>query len=301
MLFFRNHPVKLVILLSVSGIDPVITDHFKLSFGDMPDQPGDKLKGRNGFCNKDIIFMPVVVESNGIPVIGVNARSGNHRAAKISANVFENRIRLAVLIFGINIETVFEVFVDGSLTSLKGVAEMLVEQVQQSSAEGESEEREVEVFYHTPGDIVAGSAFGNEAMDMRVPFKVTTKGMKDADKAGSEEFLLIDFMEHTKNNTADSRKEAVQKVPVRKEKVPEFFGDGKDTMPMSTMDKFKGHRGSALNGIFVTAGRAEAAVAAKGAELKEAASRAGVKNATKGGVATAQHFINILNDSVTGM
>ena len=141
----------------MSGIDPVITDHFKLPFGDMPDQSGDKFKGRNGFGNKDIIFMPVVVERNGITVIGVNARSGNYRAVKISANVFENHIRLAVLRFGINIETVFVFFVDGSLTSLKGVAKMLVEQIQQSGAEGESEEREVEVLNPPPRDVVAGT------------------------------------------------------------------------------------------------------------------------------------------------
>ena len=101
--------------------------------------------------------MPVVVERNGITVIGVNARSGNYRAVKISANVFENHIRLAVLRFGINIETVFVFFVDGSLTSLKGVAKMLVEQIQQSGAEGESEEREVEVLNLPPRDVVAGT------------------------------------------------------------------------------------------------------------------------------------------------
>lgn len=41
-----------------------------------------------------------------------------------------------------------------------------MEQIQQSGAEGESEEWEVEVLDLAPRDIVAGPVFGNEAMDI---------------------------------------------------------------------------------------------------------------------------------------
>lgn len=80
----------------MSGINTKIADHFKLFFRDVPDQPCDKLEGRNGFGNKDIIFMPVIMKGNGFAVIGVNARGGNNRSPKISANVFDHGVRLAV-------------------------------------------------------------------------------------------------------------------------------------------------------------------------------------------------------------
>lgn len=191
------------------------------------------------------------------------------------------------------------IFIDGSLTSLKGVSELVLEQIEQSGAKGVPQE--VEVADVAPGDIGAGGALGNETVDMGIPLEVAAKRVKDADKAGGEKLLHIALMEHTKNNTANSRKETVQKGSVGKEEVPEFFGDGKDTVSVSTVDEFKGHGGSARNGIFVAAGGAKAAVAAERTKLKEAASRAGVKSAAKGGVATAQHFINVLNDGVPRM
>lgn len=74
------------------GIEPVIADHLKLSFRDMLDEPCDKIKGRDGFAD----FMPVIVEGNGVPVIGINAGGGNYEPAEISANVFNNNVRVTV-------------------------------------------------------------------------------------------------------------------------------------------------------------------------------------------------------------
>ena len=48
----------------------------------------------------------------------------------------------------------------------------------------------------------------------------------------------------------DSREGAVIE-----KKVPELFINGKDTMAVRDINKFKGHRGSTIHGIFISTGR----------------------------------------------
>ena len=50
-------------------------------------------------------------------------------------------------------------------------------------------------------------------------------------------------------------KEAVQEGAVLKEKIAEIFIYGKNAVPVRNTDQFKRHTGSALHGIFVSAGR----------------------------------------------
>ncbi len=67
------------------------------------------------------------------------------------------------------------------------------------------------VLNRSPGSEVTGATFRNKGMDMRIPFEISAKGMKDADEARSKEFTLIHLEKHTKNNITDRVKEAVQK------------------------------------------------------------------------------------------
>ena len=71
-------------------------------------------------------------------------------------------------------------------------------------------------------------------------------------------------------------KKTVKQRAVMKKKIPEIFINGKHTVPMSNIDQFKSHTGSAFHGIFVAAGGTEAAVAAKGNKFKVAKMGAGI-------------------------
>ena len=51
--------------------------------------------------------MAVVMESDILPVIMINAGGGNNRPAKVSADLFDNDIRVAFVRLGINIKPVF--------------------------------------------------------------------------------------------------------------------------------------------------------------------------------------------------
>lgn len=66
------------------------------------------------------------------------------------------------------------------------------------------------MIFGTPTSGVADSAFRNEAMDMRIPFKVPPEGVKDTDEPGSKAFGFIILIKAVKNDTADRRKKTVK-------------------------------------------------------------------------------------------
>ena len=52
-------------------------------------------------------------------------------------------------------------------------------------------------------------------------------------------------------------KETVKERAILQEKITEGRINGKNAMTVSDINELKGHRGSAIHGIFITAGRAE--------------------------------------------
>lgn len=65
------------------------------------------------------------------------------------------------------------------------------------------------MFDSAPEVVIGESAFGDQAMNVGIPFKRTTESVKNADKAGNKVFRLVHLMEHAKDNAADSPEEAV--------------------------------------------------------------------------------------------
>jgi hypothetical protein len=70
------------------------------------------------------------------------------------------------------------------------------------------------MFDVTPKTVIRKATLRNEAVDMGIPLEGTAKGVKDTNKTGHKIFRLINLTEHTKNNTADSLKEAVKERTV---------------------------------------------------------------------------------------
>lgn len=94
---------------------------------------------------------------------------------------------------------------------------MFEHKIEKDLTEGVAKEVVIEMFDNAPNHMVASAAFGDESMDMRIPFKVTPKGMKNTDKAGSKVLRFIDFMKHAKNGISDSVKETGKQRAVVKE------------------------------------------------------------------------------------
>ena len=125
--------------------------------------------------------------------------------------------------------------------------------------------------------------------------------MENHDKTGSEVHGLIQVEKHTGDDAVDCMKKAIKERAFMQEKVPELRVNRKDTMAMDDIDEFERHRSSTLHGIFIAAGRAEAAVTAERDEFQFSAVRTAVHSAAKGRIATVYHLIDIFHLSIPGV
>ena len=72
-------------------------------------------------------------------------------------------------------------------------------------------------------------------------------------------------------------------------------------MTMSGINQFKGHRGSAIDGVHVTTSSAETTMATEWNKFKVSAFGATIHSATKGRVTTINHLINVFYNRKTRM
>lgn len=107
---------KGLIFFPVTGIQTVIADHLVVRFRYVLDQKGDEVQSRNCFLYKSIVFMAVEMESNIFPIVRINAAQSNDRPSEIAADVFDNSPWITEIRLSINIEAVFILFVDISLS-----------------------------------------------------------------------------------------------------------------------------------------------------------------------------------------
>ena len=66
------------------------------------------------------------------------------------------------------------------------------------------------MFYTLPRSNTPNSNFGDKDMNMRIPLKVTAKGVENTNEAGSKMLKLIKFAEHAEDYIADGVKETVE-------------------------------------------------------------------------------------------
>ena len=177
-------------------IKPIVTGHFKIPHRDMLDEEFYEINGRDGLLDKNIVLMSVVVESDIIPVIGVDTGKCNDRAAHVAADIFDDGTRIGKGGLCIDIKAVLIFAVDKSLGLFKGGSDPFFHFRQQDRLESPAQVSIVEMFYSPPESFVREAAFCDEAVDVGVPFQGPAKGMEDADKARDKVFGLIDFIKH---------------------------------------------------------------------------------------------------------
>lgn len=148
-----------------------------------------------------------------------------------------------------------------------------------------------------PKGVIGETAFGNKAMDVRVPLEGAAEGMEYTDEAGDKVFGFIKFMEQKKDNASDSLKEAVKEGTVLEEKMSEPGINGKDTMAVAAGKQFEGHTGGAFLGVFDAAGGAEAGVAAERDEFHAVTIGAGIHSAALGMLAAKKHPVHVSDNN----
>ena len=224
-------------------IDAIVANHFEMLVGDMDNEALNEFNGGNSFDNEFVILMPVVMKSNMRAGVRIDTGSSNNGSAKIATNILGNDRRIAVVGLGINVESLAMILVDVRFDYFERIAEFIMESIKQSGTERFAQESIVEVFNAFPRRDTTDSDFGNENVNMRIPLQAAAKGMKNADKAGSKMFSLIEFAEHTKNDVTDRKKKTVEQRAISAEE--DTKSDEEDTPKETAISRI-----SAMNHLF---------------------------------------------------
>lgn len=172
----------------VSGIETIVTQHFKMFFRDMNNQPFNKVHSRNAFGDVFIVFMSGVVKGYVFTIIFVNTGSGNDRTTKISGDIFYSNIRGTEIRLCPDIETVSMKGIHLIFDSAERRAESFCKFLKKNFSESITQEVIVEMFNRTPGCDITGTALGNKSVYVRIPLKIPTESVKDTDNTGSKDF-----------------------------------------------------------------------------------------------------------------
>ncbi|GFO86191.1 hypothetical protein ANBU17_25380 [Anaerostipes butyraticus] len=229
--------------------------------------------------------MTMIVESDRITVIVIDPGSSDDRPAKITTNILSDYFGVTENRFSIDIETMFMFAVTSCFYFFKRRPDPDFQFIEESGAESTAEIVIVKVPDMTPGAVITETAFGEEAVDMGIPFEVPAKSVEDHDISRGEIFGLVELEKHTGDDTGDRMEETVQERAVLEEKGTEIFINGKDAMAMADIDELKKHRGGAFHSVFITAGRAETAAATERDEIQLAAVGTAEHGTAKGRIA----------------
>lgn len=229
--------------------------------------------------------MPVIVESDRITVIVIDPGSSDDRPAKITTDILSDYFGVTENRFSIDIETMFMFAVTSCFYFFKRRPDPDFQFIEESGAESTAKIVIVKVPDVTPGAVITETAFGEEAVDMGIPFEVPAKSVEDHDISRGEIFGLVELEKHTGDNTGDRMEETAQERAILEEKGTEIFINGKDAMAMADIDELKKHRGGAFHSVFITAGRAETAAATERDEFQLAAVGTAVHGTAKGRIA----------------
>ena len=227
----------------------------------------------------------MIVESDRITVIVIDPGSSDDRPAKITTNILSDYFGVTENRFSIDIETMFMFAVTSCFYFFKRRPDPDFQFIEESGAESTAEIVIVKVPDMTPGAVITETAFGEEAVDMGIPFEIPAKSVEDHDISRGEIFGLVELEKHTGDDTGDRMEETVQERAVLEEKGTEIFINGKDAMAMADIDELKKHRGGAFHSVFITAGRAETAAATERDEIQLAAVGTAEHGTAKGRIA----------------
>ena len=227
----------------------------------------------------------MIVESDRITVIVIDPGSSDDRPAKITTDILSDYFGVTENRFSIDIESMFMFAVTSCFYFFKRRPDPDFQFIEESGAESTAEIVIVKVPDMTPGAVITVTAFGEEAVDMGIPFEIPAKSVEDHDISGSEIFGLIELEKHTGDDTGDRMEETVQERAVLEEKGTEIFINGKDAMAMADIDELKKHRGGTFHGVFISAGRTETAATTERDKFQLAAVGTAVHGTAKGRIA----------------
>lgn len=156
------------------------------------------------FCNRNffLILMALIPVGHIRSIIGKDAGLSHNRSSNVTDDIMDNGVsRAKVSRRSIHIETVMFGFVEAVCEGIEirqreriGIKSRFhIEK--QCGHKTASEHGVWEKAYRLPFSITVKSSFGNNHMDMRIPFEIASKCMKTANHTGFEVSGMILFIE----------------------------------------------------------------------------------------------------------
>lgn len=151
----------------------------------------------------------------------------------------------------------------------------------------------IEVFNRAPESVIGIPAFGEKAVDVGIPPKRASKGMKDTNETGDKIFRFVQGEKEFLDDIGNSLKETVKQGAVFKEKMAEGFSNSEDQVPVGTINQFKGHGSRPVIGILGPACRAKFGMTAKRNKFKVSIMGTAIHGTTIGGIPTVDYFFDV--------
>ena len=237
------------------GIGAIVTNVAEMRIRNMDDQFLDEFNGRfdDIITFFVLVIMTVPMNNIGLLIVTDDAAFSDARPAGITHIVGDARIE----------------FIQDRSSVLERRTDLFLDEAKQFILEGLSELGEIEMGEELEGIFIRGiDQFRNEGMDLRVPLKITAKGMEGGDHAEVIDMAVVlegivseldafsleltdeGSIDKSRNGVACSGEEEIEIRSVLAEPVSEAVRDGEDDMPVFGIEAERGGLGRKLFGIF---------------------------------------------------
>lgn len=99
--------MQLAVDLTVPGIKAIVACHLEMFFRDVLDKQFNKINRRKSPSDERIVFMFIVMEGHIIPIVRIDPGKSDNWPAKVAADIFDHRLRVAEIGLCVNIKAIF--------------------------------------------------------------------------------------------------------------------------------------------------------------------------------------------------
>ena len=275
------------------GIEAIVTNVAEMRIRNMDDQFLDEFNGRFDHIITFFILVVMVkpMDNIGLLIVTDDAAFSDAGPAGITHIVGDARIDVIAMVFvfkffifflgpGMDVKSFRMIFIQDRFSALERRADFFFDEAKQFVLEGLSQFGEIEMGEELEGIFVGGiDQLGDKGMDMRIPLKITAKGMEGGDHAKMIDMAVVlegivreldafsleltdeGSIDKSRNGVACSGEEDIEIRSVLTEPVSEAVRDGEDDMPVFGIEAERGGLDRKLFGIFDAAGITETRMA----------------------------------------
>ena len=275
------------------GIETIVTNVAEMRIRNMDDQFLDEFNGRFDDIITFFILVIMIVPMNniGLLIVTDDVAFSDAGPAGITHIVGDARIDVIAMVFvfkffifflspGMDVKSFRMIFIQDRFSALERRADFFFDEAKQFILEGLSQFGEIEMGEELEGIFVGGiDQLGDKGMDMRIPLKITAKGMEGGDHAKMIDMAVVlegiareldafsleltdeGSIDKSRNGVACGDEEDIEVGPVLAEPVSEAVRDGEDDMSVFGIEAEKCGLDRKLFGIFDAAGITETRMA----------------------------------------